>query len=376
VGVERALPRCVGLLVLVLLPGAGACTLAYQPIDHVTFDGELMWYVDGTSLRVRRGALDAEVANAFALSYVPLPDDGLLVAGQDGLGSDCSGRGWVELRRGGHLVWRQEERPRETDSYLVNDPEDPHVVFAHPQGPFVQTGRQVWRLEGDELVEWVDLPDHGWLIGWTADARPILNDGEARTVQVGDVQLTLSANGFIWDVATDGRTTALVERRDWRDTVLHLVEDGRASNVTWTPPEGFEPGVAWAGGAWIVGTGSRAYRVAGGSLTDLGVADVIHVAAQGDRAAVFTEEGYVVFDGTVAVEAWKRDGNLWTPTAVGTEPPRGHAAQTAGPQDLPPAPAAGQDAGSGSSPIPVPGLPPLAALALLSVAAGLRRRRG
>lgn len=297
--------------VLALLPSATACSIAAQEFESATFAGDDLWYVDGaSSLRRQHGALDIEVEDAFFLSFAVLPDEGLLIAGQDGLGADCGGLGWLELRRQGEVVWRRE-------STKDDDPFSSAFatrVIAHPLGPFVQLDGRFWRLDGEELVE-VGRPtrDTG-LLGFAADGRPVESAGNA--VAIGGDALPLAPTGYAVAMASGDGVTAIVERIDWKVTVVHFVAGDQVRNVTWTPPEGWEPTAAWSD-VLVVSSGSRAYRVTD-EVVDLGVADVIAVAARDRQTAVFTADGYIVFDGTRPVERWTLKDGAWTPGAVPT----------------------------------------------------------
>lgn len=302
----------IALLPLALLPGAAACSLAGQTFGQATFDledGDL-WYVDGAgTLRRQHGALDTEVEDAFFLTYATLAGETQLIAGQDGLGADCSGQDWLELRRGGERVWRKDRQVEGDPLFNANLGTS---AFPHPLGPFAQLDGRFWRLDGDDLVE-AGRPTPGtWTLGFDAQGRPV--EVAEKDAYVGGHRLPLT--GYATAMASGDGMTAIVERIDWRITVVHFLVGDQVHNVTWTPPQGWEPTAAWSD-VFVLSVGSRAYRVtATGEVTDLGVADVVAVAARGEHTAVFTEDGYTVFDGTQPIERWTRGDGTWTPAAV------------------------------------------------------------
>lgn len=360
----RAWP--LALVALLGVPGAQACSLAYVPFSDATFHDDGLWYVDGSSLRHVQGGLESTAAEGFFLSYARLEGERLLVAGQDGLGADCSGDRWMELRDGDAVVWREERDGR---------------VFAHPEGPFVQSGRSLLRLDGDDLVRVGDLPEDAWILGFTTEGDPVLRDGGRVTFGTRALDLReaygepavahhdgrLGVLEVVWSEATEGAESAS----------LHVVDGDRVRTATWGLGEDWGFGLAWADG-WYALAGGRAFLVTDDAVTDLGVEDARAVAARGTHGVVFTETGYVVFDGTDAVEAWERSGaaGLWRPTAPDTQPARNVAATWDGD---------GQVQGTSSPPgdghpgdedgvVDVPASAAVALLAL-ALAAATRRRR-
>lgn len=357
------LTSAAGIAMLLLVPAADACSLAYQPWEKASFHDDGLWYVDGSSLRHVDGLVETAVAEAFFLSYARLPGDRLLVAGQDGLGADCSGDPWLELRDAGAVAWREETAAR---------------VFAHPLGPFVQMDRALLRLDGDELVAAGTLAKDAYIVGWTTDGKPVTRDGGGLAFDGRSLPIPSGDEPEV--AAHDGRLGALEALWDNRAeaftaATLHVVADDAVTNVTWGVAGGWGDGLAWAGG-WLAAAGGRAYLVTE-EVTDLGVADARNVAARGGQGVVFTDAGYVVFDGTQAVQAWERDPQtrLWRPAAIDTEPPRRVEHETTGPGRLLSDPTGSRTATTGDGgTFTVPGAAPmLLALAALALAAVRRR---
>jgi hypothetical protein len=363
-----SLMRSVALAVLALAlaaPAGQACSLAFQPYDQASFHDDGLWFVEGDGLLHVDGLIEAREAEGFFLTYARLADGGLLVAGQDGLGADCSGDAWLELRDGDGVRWREEEGAR---------------VFPHALGPFVQRDRELLRLVDGELAAYGTLPQDSYIIGWTTDGLPVVRDRGglrfgARTLDLpsGDEPDVAEHDGLlgvaeaIWDNQAEA----------YRDVVLHIVDGAAVTNVSWEVPGGWGAGIAWAGG-WLVAAGGRAYLVTD-AVTDLGVDEARAVAHRGGQGVVFTDDGYVVFDGTRPVEAWDRNPatGVWRPVAAETEPPRVVAASHEGP-----GPWVGEASGSGSASSPpaddgaftIPAVGPmLLAFAALALAAARRR---
>lgn len=351
----------LALLALLAAPAAQACSLAYTPFAGATFDGGDLWYGDGTELRQARGAVEAAVADGFFLSFSVL-DDGLLVAGQRGLGADCSGTGWVELRRGGQAVWRREGAKAEDAA-----------VLRSAAGSFVRIGGDVLRLDGDRLVPHASRWGDAWLVAVTDDGELVQQATDE--LRIGDRVMRL--DGYLGVAGSHGGVVAVTASAPGGGrTTLHLVEGTQVRNVTWSNPEGWGSGLAWAGDAWHVIAGGRAYRVQDGVVTDLGVAEARAVAARGDQAAVFTEGGYTVFDGPAATEAWRRDGGVWSPVPPEAGPAaRVHATVSEpGPWALETAFEEGMTTGpDGDDVLDIPG-PGIALLLPLGLAVALRRR--
>lgn len=350
-------------------PAAEACSLAYQPYDQPSFHDDGLWFVDGAALLHVDGLVETRVVEAYFLGYARLADDGLLVAGQDGLGADCSGDPWLELREGDTVRWRQEKGAR---------------VFAHPLGPFVQKDRELFRLEDGELARVGTLPDNDYIVGWTTGGTPVARDsgsihfdGRRLALPSGDEPAVSEHDGLLgvvevlWDNQLERSTSV----------ALHVVHGDQVSNVTWElPPEqdAWGDGLAWAKG-WLAAAGGRAYLVTD-KVTDLGVAGARAVASRGEQGVVFTDQGYVVFDGTEPVEAWERDRQtrLWRPVSPTMQGGGDVEAEFEGPgpwlQQERRDEAALTVSGGDEGPFTVPGAGPLVvALAALALAA-IRRR--
>lgn len=314
----RATPlqlAAVGALALVLMvPGATACSLVHQPFAGAAFHGGELWYEELSELRHVQQGRETVVAEGYFLSFAVLPDDRLLVAGQDGLGGDCSGVGWLELRDGDDVVWRRQHDAQ---------------VFAHAAGPFVaiQEGDRfdsreaptLWRLEGDDLVAVGTGREPGWLLGFSAAGEPI--EAADNGVHVGNRFIHLGDNNGVAAAGARGHEVAILERVLEGPATLHVLDGDGVGTRTWDVGDAWGTAVAPAGpDAWAVALGGRAYRVRDDGVHDLGIADVRTVAAHGEdgAVAVFTEAGYVVVEGDKSVSAWQRDGASWRPVAAPT----------------------------------------------------------
>jgi hypothetical protein len=275
----------------VLLPGAQACSLAYQPFADPSWDaaGDLR-YVDGSHLLRVEGAADRAVADGFFLSYADA-DGGLLVSGQDGLGGDCSGTRWLRWLADGSVAWERTGVDRGAR------------VVAHADGPLVALDGRWWRWRDGDLhaTDWT-LPEEGYLLGATADGAPVTADGQR--IVAGDHVVDLRP-GEVPAVAHNASATAFALSGPDGARLVVLAADGRTEETRWAARQDVVD-VAWADATgWVVAAGGRAFLVAGGLVTDLGV-DALAVGARGPQPAAFGPSGYTVFAGPRAVEQWTR----------------------------------------------------------------------
>lgn len=295
------LMRPAGLLLLLLLaPAAEACSLAYEPFGQTAWDAEgRLRFVDFDRLQRVEDGRERTVAQGYFLMHAE-GDGGLLVAGQDGLGSDCSGEPWLRWGPGGAVgavAWERSGFGR------------PPQVFPHEDGPLVAFDGKLWR--------WADGGLHGtdwsfpatYLLGVTADGRPVHQDGETVVAGAHAVQVPLYTSVA---VAHNATATAVVFAQEDEARLLLVSAGGVVSETRWpTGPDRSQPSVAWTGAEWVVAAGQRAYLVAGGSVTDLGV-KAVAVGSRGPQPVAFQESGYTVFAGTRAVERWTREDGVWT----------------------------------------------------------------
>lgn len=349
---------------LAATPKVAACSLAYIPYQHASWEEDLH-FVDGGALRQVRNGVEATLVEGFFLSYAT-DGDVLLVGGQDGLGADCSGEGWLRLQRAGTVLWEKEGMGR---------------VFADADGPIAVHDGQAFRLDGRELAPLGIAVEQGhYVLGWTPDAKPVYRSTEtprAVGVVVGDTLVPFDDVGsFEPAVSRNDAATAFTFQR-WTTepgpVEIHEVRDGAVRSRSWPgagAEGGHEPGIAWAD-AWYVVGGGRAFHVPAGDgpVTDLGV-KAVAVTSRDGRAVVFTERGYTVYEGTVPVEmaqrtqggVWLPDSALPVPRTVDAEPWRddGPGEQVVSP---PPPPRASPGLGA-----------PLVAVVVAALAAASRRR--
>jgi hypothetical protein len=348
------MPRTLALAALsavLLLPAAEACDLAFVPFDQPSWgeEGDLRFVEGDRLVRVQDGR-ETAVAQGFFLSYAD-GDGGLVIAGQEGLGADCSGTPWLRA-----------------DGFERSGLDRNARVFQHEGGPLVVHEGRLWRWADGSLqrTEWA-VPADSYVQGVTADGGPVYRSGE--TVVVGGHALPFPASEP-YSVGHNGTHTAIASSGPQGARLLFVAADGTVDAVAWPAGEDWRTGVAWTGTGWIVTAGGRAFLVAPGpspAVTDLGVA-AVSVGARGPQPVAFQQDGYTVFVADRAVERWTRDGGRWTlgpPAATATPSPvAASSSQTSAGE----APEAGGDRGT-------PAPPPAGALAALAAAAALASRR-
>lgn len=335
--------------VLASVPAAQACSLAHYPFGQAQWVDGRLHFVDGDRLLRVDGATETTLATGYLLSCAP-HEGGLAVAGQDGLGADCSGADWLRLYVDGRVESEQDDEAR---------------VFPHGDQALV------WRddrLEPFSPAPGQDagypVPRDTWLVGATHEGKPVYQD--RGDLVLGDVAVAI--DGFADDAAHSADATAAVHYAAEGGAVLtELRPDGSVVQVSWPVAQGGVMGVVWADG-WAVAAGERAYFLRDGSVLELGPA--IAVGARGDQVAVFTQSGYTLYDDGEAVEAWTRGtGGLWTPTSTpsGTSQPVDATGQGVSASGAPPV-----DDGDG---LPIPALPVAPLVAMLALAGVAMRRR-
>lgn len=310
-----ALPLRLLLAALLCAPSATACSLAFQPFAQPTWERELH-YVEGTDLRRVDGVGEATAAQGFFLSYATAGGL-LLVGGQDGLGADCSGTGWLRLLRGSEVLWEKAGQGR---------------VWSDPDGPIALHGGSAWRLQGTELVALpAGIPADVYVQGWTPEGKPVYRGSGA--IVVGPVAVPREdVAQFEVFVARNAAATGVAFHDGARATLLE-VAGAQVRSISWPVASGFG-GIAWADG-WYVLLGGRVFLVRDG-VTDLGV-EAVSVGSQGTKAVVFSEEGYTLFEGTKPVAAARRMEGAWIPVPPGKDASRPVPGAWEG-QDTEPAP--------------------------------------
>jgi hypothetical protein len=289
----------LGLALLLLVPAGEACSLLYRPFDQAQWQGELA-FNDGGSLRRVDGAVERTVTDGWFLTYAQT-SDGYLVAGQEGLGADCSGDSWLRLYRDGSVAWSRSTKA---------------TVFPHEDGAVVFMADKAYRLrEGRLLDAAIGVPRDTWIFGITKDGQPVSYDG--LVLRVGDYAFRTPSSDFA--VAHSASETAVVRFLDGDLLLSTTSGDGVLTNLAWPVGQDLVD-VAWAD-AWIVAAGGRAFRIVGDQVTDLGLRDVVAVGERGGQAVVFQSDGYTVFVGTLPVESSSRSpAGLWTAKAPRADP--------------------------------------------------------
>ncbi|HEX2065775.1 MAG TPA: hypothetical protein VHI93_03085 [Candidatus Thermoplasmatota archaeon] len=337
------------LAMVLLAPPAGACSLVHRPFDQPSWDSALH-YVDGEALHRVDGPIDTTLADGFFLSYGEAGDL-VLVAGQEGLGGDCSGDGWLRLLRGSTPVWEKAGEAR---------------VWNDPGGPIAQHAGAFWRLRGTELVRLpAAVPSDAYVRGWTPQGEPVHRAPGA--IVAGAIQVPREdVAGFEIHVARSGQATGIAFTDGTQATLLE-VAGGKVRSITWPAGHG-HGGLAWADG-WYALLGDRVYRVRDG-VTDLGV-EGVSVGSRGGQAVVFSQEGYTVFEGTSPVAAARRVEGAWAPTAAGRDVSRPVAGAAWSDVEAGVVPPAGP---SGSGTLGLAATSLLPALGAVGLALALRRR--
>jgi MYXO-CTERM domain-containing protein len=289
----------LGLALLLVVPAGEACSLIHRPFDQAQWQGELA-FNDGGSLRRVEGAVERVVADGWFLTYAQT-SDGYLVAGQEGLGADCSGDSWLRLYRDGAVAWTRAAKA---------------TVFPHEEGAVVFMADKAYRLREGRLVDApLGVPRDAWIFGITNEGQPVSHDG--LVLRVGDYAFRTPSADFA--VAHSPSETAVVRFLDGQLLLSKTAGDGVLTNLAWTVGQDLVD-VAWAD-AWIVAAGGRAFRVVGDQVTDLGLRDVVAVGERSGQAVVFQSDGYTVFIGTIPVEASSRGpAGLWSAKAPRAEP--------------------------------------------------------
>jgi hypothetical protein len=342
-------------LLLLLAPAAQACSLVHQPFAGASWDaGGDLRYVDGARLQRVHGTREETLAEGFFLSYAD-GDGGMLLAGQTGLGAACDGVRWLRWVIAGQEVWERSGRAR---------------AFAHEDGPLAAKDGMLWRvLDGQLEAMGQAYPADRYVEGVTADGGPVYREGEA--LVVGPLSVPASSSESL-AVAHNATATALALSGPGGARLLEVSPGGAVVETTWAAQQD-QVDVAWAPSAgWVVAAGGRAFLVAGGRVTDLGVGAAA-VGARGPQPVAFDDAGYTVFAGTRAVERWTRsqDGAWSAAPPSGTARPVS-ASSTSGEASPAPTPYEGPRVFGHKL---LPGPPPWALVALLAVAAaGLRRR--
>ena len=101
------LPFLVLTSLFLAAPEVKGCSLVDVSFRGASWDadGDLR-YLDIDGLREAEGTREAVLASGYFVTYADA-EGGLLVGGQNGLGSGCEGEGWLRWSKGGAVAWER-----------------------------------------------------------------------------------------------------------------------------------------------------------------------------------------------------------------------------------------------------------------------------